>query len=260
MLEVVCEHRAVLNDGVGDDVVVVDLDVEGDVLLCEDLLCDLEDLGVRGGGGCNGDGSALECIVVDRAVEAVGGFVNDGDDRACVLVVYEICDLLALECCDECLDGVVVFVAFLNCEDVGVCRSGAFLGQCVLNGVEACVYCVVAVDDCVCDVGQEVGDLSGLGLDYLNIVRIVGDVVLGCGDACAVLEGDDAGLLQEQQRAGFVGGVVGNCYLDDVGLGVIAAVACAGGEAECENKCEGYGDYLGEVFHFDFSLKIILIC
>ena len=72
VLEVVCQNGAVFNDVVGNDVIVVGLDVEGDVLLCEDLLCDLKDLCVRSGGCCNGDGGACESCIVNAAVEAVG--------------------------------------------------------------------------------------------------------------------------------------------------------------------------------------------
>ena len=46
VLEVVGVHGAVLHDGVGHNVVVVGLNVEGDVLFGKDLLGDLEDLGV----------------------------------------------------------------------------------------------------------------------------------------------------------------------------------------------------------------------
>ena len=49
VLEVVCENGAVFNNVVGNNIVAVGLDVEGDVLLGEDLLYDLEDLCVRSG-------------------------------------------------------------------------------------------------------------------------------------------------------------------------------------------------------------------
>ena len=44
VLEVVCDAGTVLDNGVGDNVIVVGLDVKGNVLLGEDLLCDLKDL------------------------------------------------------------------------------------------------------------------------------------------------------------------------------------------------------------------------
>ena len=82
VLEVVCQNGAVFNDVVGNDVIVVGLDVEGDVLLCEDLLCDLKDLCVRSGGCCNGDGGACESCIVNAAVEAVGEVVYGGNYAA----------------------------------------------------------------------------------------------------------------------------------------------------------------------------------
>ncbi|MFQ9825205.1 MAG: hypothetical protein ACLRXP_00805 [Oscillospiraceae bacterium] len=49
---------------------------------------------------------------------------------------------------------------------------------------------------------------------------ILGDVVLGGGDAGAVLELDDAVGFEQQQGAGFVGGVVGDCDLNG-GVGLL---------------------------------------
>ena len=96
VLEVVCGAGAVLNNGVGNNIIVVGLNVKGDVLLGEDLLCDLKDLCVGSGRCCDGDGAALQCCVIDAAVKAVGGVINGGNDAACVLLVDEVCDLLAL--------------------------------------------------------------------------------------------------------------------------------------------------------------------
>ena len=127
VLEVVCQNGAVLYDGVGNDVVVVDLDVKGDALLGKDVRCNLKDLGVRSGGCRNGNGAALECVVVNALVVAVGELVNGGDDGAVVLVGDEVRYLLAFERCTQSLNGVGVLVAFLDCEDVGVCGGGAFL-------------------------------------------------------------------------------------------------------------------------------------
>ena len=43
----------------------------------------------------------------------------------------------------------------------------------------------------------------GFGLNDLDVVGILGDVVLGGGDAGAVLELDDAVGFEQQQGAGF---------------------------------------------------------
>lgn len=97
VLEVVCQNSAVFNDVVGNDVVAVGLDIKGDVLLGEDLLCDLEDLRVRSYGRCDGNGSACEGCVINGAVKAVGGVIDYGDYASVVLFCNEVCYLLALE-------------------------------------------------------------------------------------------------------------------------------------------------------------------
>ena len=96
VLEVVCGAGAVLNNGVRNNIIVVGLDVKGNVLLGEDLLCDLKDLCVGCGRCRDRDGAALQCCVIDAAVKTVGGVINGGNDAACILLVDEVCDLLAL--------------------------------------------------------------------------------------------------------------------------------------------------------------------
>ena len=56
VLEVVGINLAAFNDLVGDYVVCVLLDVESDVLLGKDILCNCEDLGVRSGRSGDRDG------------------------------------------------------------------------------------------------------------------------------------------------------------------------------------------------------------
>ena len=96
---------------------------------------------------------------------------------------------------------------------------------------------------------EDVGDLRGFGLNDLDVVGILGDVVLGGGDAGAVLELDDAVGFEQQQGAGFVGGVVGDCDLNG-GVGLFAA---AGENTEGENCREGKRN---ELFH-DFILPFL---
>ena len=50
MLEVVGVALAILNDGVGDHIVIVLLDVQRNALVGQDLLADLQDLAVGSGG------------------------------------------------------------------------------------------------------------------------------------------------------------------------------------------------------------------
>ena len=241
MLEVVGMRRAIFDNIVGNHIVRIGLDVEGDVLLGKDGLGDLEDLSVRGRGSGDGDGLTGESVVVNACIVTVGRVIDSADDSAVILFVDVVNDLLALERRDERLDLIGVLVALLHGEDVGVSGGGAFDHEGVIHGVEARVDGIVGVDDGVVNVLQDVGDLRSLGLNDLNVVRILNDVILGGGDAGAVGELDDAVLLEQEQGAGFVGGVVGDGDLD--GSGIVAALGAAagqgerGGEDECKSKC-----------------------
>ena len=249
VLEVVGVHGAVLHDGVGHNVVVVGLNVEGDVLFGKDLLGDLEDLGVGRGGCGDGDGLTRERSIVDTGVVAVARILDGAHDRTVILLGDVISDLLALERGDQSLDLVAGLVAFLDGEDVGVSGGGAFNGQRILDRIQTGVDGVVGVDDGVVHILENVGDLRGFGLNDLDVVGILGDVVLGGGDAGAVLELDDAVGFEQQQGAGFVGGVVGDCDLNG-GVGLFAA---AGENTEGENCREGKRN---ELFH-DFILPFL---
>ena len=65
VLEVVGVHGAVVYHGVGHNIVIVALDIQGDALSGQDGLGNLQDLGVGGGGGSDGDGGAVQCSVVN---------------------------------------------------------------------------------------------------------------------------------------------------------------------------------------------------
>ena len=73
MLEIVGIALAVLNDVVGNDVVVVLLNIQRDALFGQDVLADLQNLAVRSRSSSAADGLAVQCIVVDRGVIAVAG-------------------------------------------------------------------------------------------------------------------------------------------------------------------------------------------
>ena len=86
----------------------------------------------------------------------------------------------------EGLDLVGLFVAFLHDEDVAVGRGGAFNEQGIGRRVQTGGDRVVGVDDGVVDVLQNVRDLRGLDLVEGDVLRVLGDVVDGGGDAGAV--------------------------------------------------------------------------
>ena len=177
----------------------------------------------RGRSG-HGDGLALQSVVVHGGVIAVGGVLHHGDHRAGVPLSDEVGHLLALQSGLQSQGLGGGLAALLDGQDVGVSGGAALDEQGVVHGVQAGVDGVVAVDHGVVQIGQHIGQLGGLCLHDLHIVRILHDVVLGGGDAHAVLQLDDAVLLQQQQGAGFVGGVVGNTDLDDGSVGLVAAV------------------------------------
>ena len=94
----------------------------------------------------------------------------------------------------------------------------------------------------------------------LDVVRVFDNVVLGGGDAGTVSELDDAVVLEQQQRARFVGRVVGDGDLDGGGtVGVIALGAAAGqGQSGSEDQCKDKAVSLIECFFIVlFSLLIL---
>ena len=241
VLEVVGVDLAALHDVVRLDVVGELLDVEGDVLRGQDLLGDGEDLGVRGGRCGDGDGRAGEGVVVDGVVIAIARVLHDADDSAAIVLGDVVGDLLAGDGGLEGLDLVGLFVAFLHDEDVAVGRGGAFNEQGIGRRVQTGGDRVVGVDDGVVDVLQNVRDLRGLDLVEGDILRVLGDVIDGGGDAGAVFQLDVAVVLEQEQRAGFVRRVVRD------GDGDAGGFAAAGGQrGEQENS---HNEQCKNLFH-----------
>lgn len=236
VLEVVCVDLAGLNNIVGLDIIFELFDVKGDALSGKDLLGNGEDLGVRCGGCSDGYGLTLECVVVDGGIVAVTGVRNNADNCAVILGSDEIGDLLALESGGKSLYLVGILVALLGGEDVRICARGALNGEIVLYGVETRGDSVVRVDNSIVNILENVGELSGFNLFEGDVLGVALNVSYGCGDAGAVFELDDALLLKEKERTGFVGRVVGN------GNGDAFAARRAGGEAEDaaqrEDRCK----------------------
>ena len=251
MLEVVGIHGAVLDHGVGYNIVIVDLNVQRNVLGSQDGLGDLQNFGVGRGGSGNGDGGAVQCSVVNGGIIAVGGVGNGADHGAGILLDDEVSHLLALQSSLQSQDLGQVLIAFLDAEDVAVGGGGALDGQSILQGIEAGVDGVVGVDDGVVHILPHIGQLCGLSLYDLHIVGIFHDVILGGGDAGAVLELDNALLLQQQQSTGLVGGVVGNGDLNDSGI----LLAAAGeGQGQGQDQSQNQSSELICLFHNDTLL------
>ena len=218
MLEVVGVALAVLDDGVGDHIVVVLLNVQRDALGGQNVLADLQHLAVGSGGSGAADGLAVQCVIVDGGIVAVGGVLDDGDDSALVVFIHEVLDLLALQSSHQRLDLRLVLVALLADQHVDVSRGAVLHGQSVGHGVQTSGDGVVGVDDRVILVLQDVGHLSSLDLIDGDVQGVLLDVVLGGGQTGVCLQLEEAVLLQQGQSAGLVGGVVGDSDLDLVQL------------------------------------------
>lgn len=92
VLEVVRVDFAALNYIVGLNVIGELLDVEGYVLLGEDILCNGENFSVRSGRCGDGNGLAGKRVVIDSGIVAVGGIVYDRDYGSVILGGDEIGD------------------------------------------------------------------------------------------------------------------------------------------------------------------------
>lgn len=96
VLEVVCVYGAVLNNGVGNYIVVVGLNIESYAFFGENLLCNFKNFGVRCGRSRNGYSCVFKCVIVNVRVVSVTGIFNNADDRAVVFVADKVRNLLAL--------------------------------------------------------------------------------------------------------------------------------------------------------------------
>lgn len=133
------------------------------------------------------------------------GFSHDADDGAAVGLGDVVSDLLAGDGGLESLDLISLFVAFLHDEDVAIGGGGAFNEQGIGRRVQTGGDRVVGVDDGVVDVLQNVRNLCGLDLVEGDVLRVLGDVIDGGGDAGAVFQLDVAVVLERSSaRASFV--------------------------------------------------------
>ena len=196
---------------------------------------------MRGGRGSDGDGLAGEGVVVDGVVIAIARVLHDADDSAAIVLGDVVGDLLAGDGGLEGLDLVGLFVAFLHDEDVAVGRGGAFNEQGIGRRVQTGGDRVVGVDDGVVDVLQNVRDLRGLDLVEGDILRVLGDVIDGGGDAGAVFQLDVAVVLEQEQRAGFVRRVVRD------GDGNAGGFAAAGGQRGKQKN--SHNEQCKDLFH-----------
>ena len=103
----------------------------------------------------------------------------------------------------------------------------------IVKGLDQCLY-IYGENEWASFV-QKVRQLRGFRFHDLYVKRVFHDVVLRSGNAGTLVQGDDAVLFEEQQRSGFVGGVVGYADLDD--RRSVRIAGAAGGESKRESKC-----------------------
>ena len=238
MLEVVGVALAVLNDGVGDHIVIVLLNVQSDALGSQNVLADLQHLAVGSRGSSAADGLTVQCIVVDGRVVAVGGVLHNRDHSALVVFIHEVLDLLALQSSHQSLDLGLVLVALLADQHVDVGRGAVLHCQSVGHGVQTSRNCVVGVDNGVVLILQDVGHLSGLHLINGDIQGVLLDVVLGSGQAGVCLQLEEAVLLQQGQSTCLVGGIVGHSHLHLIQL-CCSGSSCRRSSAGSSGRCGG---------------------
>ena len=218
MLEIVGVYLTVLDDLVGDHIVVVLLDIQRDALGGKDLLAHLQHLAVGSGSSGAADGLAVQGVIIHSGIVAVGGVLHNGHHGALVGLVHEVLHLLALQGSSQSLDLRLLLIAVLTHQNVDVSRRAVLHGQCIGHGVQTGRDGVVGVDDGVVLVLQDVGHLSSLHLVHSNVQGILLNVVLGSGQTGICLQLEEAVLLQQGQGAGLVGGIVGHSHLDLVQL------------------------------------------
>ena len=210
--EVVGEHFTGVHHQVGLHIIGELDDVQGDVLGRQDVLGHGQHLGVGGGRSGHRDGLSGQGVIVHGIIVAVFIDVLDDADHGAVRPGGGdvIGNRLAGQGRGQGLGFRRFLIAFLDGEDVHIRRFGVFDQQGVLGGAEAGVQGVVVIDDGVVDVHQDVGHVGRLDFVELDVQGILGDVRHGGGDAGVFVQLDDAVGGQQQQGAGFVGGIVGH--------------------------------------------------
>ena len=104
-----------------------------------------------------------------------------------------------------------VFIRAAHDEDVRVGGVFALDHDRVFRGDQAGLDGEVRVDDGGVDILKGAGQLSGVKLADLEVLRVLGDVL--CRHELSGLDLDQAALFKQAQRAGAVRSVVGDGYL-----------------------------------------------
>ena len=120
----------------------------------------------------------------------------------------EFLDRFRLVDCQDFLVCFVVFVALTDCHDVGIRRILRFDENRIFLRIQSGRDSVVGVDAGQVRIVEGAGNLSGVEFDELEVLGIFGDICYRSVDGVAVLQFNQAGLLEQEQSAGTVGRVV----------------------------------------------------
>ena len=139
-----------------------------------------------------------------------------GDDSTLVFVFDEFLHFRRLEGFDELLDFRTVLVTSADDEDIYIGGILRFYIQGVLQGIEACFEGEVRVDAGNVYVIDGAGNLGSFQFNELEVLVVLVYVTDRRGNGAAVLQGDEACRLEQEQGAAAVSRVVGDGYLGAV--------------------------------------------
>ena len=207
MGEEVGEGVAGIHDGVRRHIIVHNCVLQGDALLRQDLLGNLQHVAVGIQGADHLDGLAVQGGVIHVGIIAVGGIV-DGGNGSVGVGREEVHHLLAQHSRRQGLGFGGIHVLRLHGNHVHIGRFAVFEEQGLVQDLRR--QGVVAVDDAKVNVRQHVGHHGRFHFFKLDPQGIFRDIRLGGRDARVFLQLDHALGLEQQQRAALVGGIVGH--------------------------------------------------
>ena len=203
MLEVVRVQLAVVERDVRLDVVRVLDDFERIAMLGKDILRLGENLSVRSRRRAHLDDRVAVRRVRNLDVRRASHWHN----RTTVGSVDEVAHLSALQRGNESLDLGAILVAVAHGHHVGVLVGrfgvGGLFGE-RRRSVDACADGIVAVNHAHVHIGERARHRCRFGLDDVDVVGILLDVVLRGRQSRAVLQRDEPLILKEQQGTCFI--------------------------------------------------------
>ena len=102
--------------------------------------------------------------------------VNENDFTVRIVLGNELCDFIALEGFDKCLDCRIVLITRPYCDDIHIRAVAAFNIKTVTCCDKTCRNCIVAVYDCCVSIIKNTRKGSCLNLAEAEVMRVVHDV------------------------------------------------------------------------------------